>query len=339
MLGVMRVLWAGIFLSTVMALAQMPLPDPWHETGLRHVQLESFPAFDHGYLVSFRRWTTNRAKTNLLLHSFATGENHQIAFWPEGISDLWIGDVAVTSNQHVIVAGSFFRLGDSTQRNFFAELDLGGHVISQVDLGDYEPERVCAFNDGTLWALGQVWSAESRHASYPLLRNYSVDGQLLSSHLERRYLASPDLNLANRTHFGRRAHFAVLSCGTESVGAYIGPTRTWVEVEPHRGAEEVWQLPPPPLPRITGLALLGSHIVYASFKNDAFSAKRMQGLYILRFGLGTEIAWDAIPGTVSMEPTKDSFWALLGHDGSSLVYLRNRAEDPSEMPVFFWSKP
>jgi hypothetical protein len=223
----------------------------------------------HGFLWSVRRDVTKPEPDTIVLQPLTGGVQHSMSFWIPGSSETWLEDVAVTQDHKIVVVGSFSRAGDSAQNNYVSELDLQGHVLSTSTLGEYEPERVCSANDGTLWMVGQVWAAEIQGRSYTILRNYSAGGVLLRSYLDRNELPAVDLNLSARLSQQGGTHARVLlACGAQSVGAYVGSAFTWVEVRLSDYSEHVWWVKAPAkgVMRITGLALLGEHVVYASFE-------------------------------------------------------------------------
>ena len=91
---------------------------------------------------------------------------------------------------------------------------------------------------------------------------------------------------------------------------------------------------------ITGLALAGTHEVYASFArvqgNSPGSSAGQHGLYALDLS-GQAPTWEPFQGSVQPLGTPQGFGRLVGREGSSLVYMSNGglAQDGTE--TLLWS--
>lgn len=136
------------------------------------------------------------AAQTIQLRSLATRQLYGLNFWPKGSSRVWIDGVSVIPSGDVIVVGPLAR-GVSIQ-NFVYELDRYGNVMATFDPGSHEPERACSTGDGTIWTFGQDWDAEEAGTPYPVLRSYSLNGQVLRSVLPRSQLSVFGLNTSDR---------------------------------------------------------------------------------------------------------------------------------------------
>ena len=132
----------------------------------------------------------------------------------------------------------------------------------------------------------------------------------------------------------------LLRCAEASVGVYVGPG-TWFEVQLADGSTQLLRVKHPVTPsNITGLALAGSHEVYASFGStqgkSASAPAGQRGLYALDLN-GQKPTWVPFEGTVQPSGTPQGFGRLIGRDGSSLVYMRNGAIGQDGAQTLLWS--
>jgi hypothetical protein len=336
------------------AFAQVgALPAPWQQKAFKNAAYSdaserSLPRISNGYLLSFQRVIRNGPKSDtIVLDSLTSGRETQFPFWVSGASTIWLDEVAVTPGHRLLVAGSFSR-PDGTIGNFIKVLTMAGKTLASIGMQTYEPEMVCTESDGTIWTLGQDWKAQTAGAPYSLLRNYTMGGHLLRSYLGIRDFPATDLNFSTRLkNTGGTPGRAFLRCGDKSVGAYIGPALIWTEVQLTDHTARTWMVRLS-LRRtlITGLALVGDHSVYGSFKSmvpskagDPSKAVLVRGLYKLNLSRTSLTApWEPVPGTTDTAAAQPSLW-LAGSDGPSLVYERSNANSPDGSPILFWSKP
>lgn len=330
--------------GTADGLSQMNgLPTPWQHKvfALNMSGYRSVPKVDHGFLLTWK-WAIRVAAQNhaIQLNSLADGSTEEIAFWIGGASTIWIDNVAVSPGQRIIVVGSFLRPYTRKAANFMAGMDLDGHNLQIVDMETYEPELVCAEKDRSVWTFGQDWGAERSDVPYSMLRNYSPDGRLLKSYLPNDTLPPVRLNFSTRLRrMGGASGSAFLRCGDESVGAFIGPVSTWAEVQQGDGTLQTWKVKPPAVGRVTGLALLGRHKVYCSFKTQ--KSVFVRGFFSLDLSRPSLATWVPIDGTLSFigaAQESSPIIAVVGDDGPNLVYVQVAADFPKSDPVFYWSK-
>jgi hypothetical protein len=290
-----------------------------------------FPRIDHGYLLSFRPTIQRASHGDIVLQSLVTGETRQLTFWFGGASEIHIAAASINkAEERVYVAGSYVRQADIAVTDFIAELDLTGHIVRTFGLGLYRPRRICAADDGTLWTLGQVLNenGEDSGAASGMLRNYSVNGQLLNAYLPGSEFPVVSRNIAKKSR-------VFLSCGDESVGVYLGPARRWIEIPFGGGAAQQWQIEPPQsAPTMTHLTLLGKGTVYASFRNRESSASN--AIYGINRGPNGEVRWTRISQKLRVG-AKAVGKVLMGRDGPSVVYLERTSSELN--PTLYWSKP
>jgi hypothetical protein len=304
---------------------------PWQQQAIAGAfsPKRSFTQVDRGYLVSFRRVITGGPAEDTIHWDSLTAQGHgEFPFWIKGASGIWLNDVKVTPDGDFLVAGVWGQSEKSSVNNFLAWVDRTGAVLKTKDLGSYEAERVCASNDGNVWTLG-----EDDGINYNMLRKYSSAGEVLASYLNRASLLSVAVfDLSAHNHFVSKPRpqssppgRTFLRCGDEGVGVYIGPVRTWFQVPLVGGGAQSWHVNPPVGSTVmTGILLMGSNEVYASFSAGWARGKTTKphapqyGLYLLDLSGQTPV-WDPVPGTVS--PSGRPFERLLGGDGSGFVYM------------------
>lgn len=314
---------------------QKALPDAVGRKG-------TLPIVSNGYLLSYARTIRSRGSQAIFLTPLRTGKTLALPFWLPGASSIRLDGGAVSSAGDVLLAGSYVRARAGAEANFVARVDRRGRVLSVKDLGDYTPERLCAAGDGTFWTLGQVWSREKVAPSaggpgdYALLRQYSADGALKGSYLSRSLL--PRGVVLNYRARMPQARSAFLRCGDHSVAAYLGRgTRffLWTEVNTATGEDRSWSVRTPPQATMTGLALLGEHTAYASF--------RPGGLYRLEMVPSRPARWTPVPAPAAGSAAtaggdRAAASILLGRDGPNLVHLMG-ATSPRKDPTVYWSAP
>jgi hypothetical protein len=347
-----------------------PLPPPWQQK----TEANSFsnkrtvPRVDRGYLYSFRRLVFDRTQSNLFVRSLASGEEQQLTFWVNDASEIRAEDVSINANGQIYLAGSLLRPGQLALTNFVAEMDRSGAVTKIVDLGSYRPKRVCATNDGSFWTFGQVLNGDNEAYRGQLLREYAVDGRLLNAYL-------PIGKFPKLAHADYRRSSATLVCGDESVGLYLAHPARWVEVQLSNHDIYKWRIQPAPAGKVTGIALMGTHQVYASFATKSTGSDGKAGFLgriykltlpaeaqtpssgltldggrasfaglSLRSGERAKGAWTEL--SVSSVASGGVF--LLGRDDQSLVYVGRRsgggdstpaAPRSSGDPTLYWVRP
>ena len=319
------------------------LPAPWQHKliSLGWSNNRSLPKVDHGYALFFQWFIKDGLNDAIRLISLTDGPAKDLPFWINGASVIWVNNVGVAPGQELVVVGSFSRSVGGAAINFIAETDMEGHSIRTVDTGTYEPELACAENDGSIWTFGQDWSEEQSDITYLMLRNYSPSGRLLKSYLENDSLGPVALNFSTRLHrLGGASGGVYLRCGNESVGVYVGHALTWAEVQLDDGSFQAWKVKLPAVGNVTGLALVGGHRVYCSFRTN--KSIFVRGLFQLDLTQSSMATWEPIDGTLSFigaPPESSPIVAVLGDDGPSLVYVHAPADFPKSDPVFFWTKP
>ena len=330
------------------ALAQSPvLSPPWQQQAMGGITPQrTIPKIEHGYLLQFMPHVKDGPAAGMIhWNSLATQRQGDLSFWLPGASEIWLNDVGATPDGNILVAGTYAESGQNSVNNFLAWVDPAGTVLQTVNPGSYEPERVCATNDGNIWTLGQDWGAQ---ADYNMVRKNSTSGEVLGSFLSRTSLPVTSFDLSTHAHLQSPPPQQIppgktyLQCGDESVGVYVGPALTWFEVQLTDGSTQRFRVPPPAaFTWITGAGLIATHEVYASFDTSITNGSggpsaRQRGLYVLNLG-GQTPKWGSVLGTVGSAEVSGGFMRLVGRDGPNLVYVRNKTTSPDGSPVLFWS--
>jgi hypothetical protein len=321
-------------------------PVPWQQKTFTSAfaPKHTFPRVANGFVISVRHTRSHDTPDAILLNSLKDGAQRQIPFWLPDATQVSIEDATVTPDQRLLVFGSVSRADSSVRTNYISQLDLQGHVLSTFSTDGYEPQRACSSGNGTIWTIGQDWMAEIQGRSYAILRNYSASGELLRSYLQRAELPVTDLNLSARLAKQGGTHGrAFVVCGANMVGAYFGPGHTWVSIRLSDGTAHVWHVRSPAEKnkmRVTGLALLRD-TVYASFASPD-PQQFLPKFSVQRLDLSQEQgAWKPVvlAGTAEVDESTHAFDAILGSDGSSLVYANKQGPSAKTQGVLFWVKP
>lgn len=305
----------------------------------------SFPTVSNGFLISFVREIN--APGGVVLNNLNTTKISSPLFWLPGASKITLQDAGVSPDRRLLLLTGMYTpqiQGDDVP--FIAAQELSTGKVSVINpAGDFVPVRVCATADNTIWALGQT-QAEIQHVEvtpqpeYGMVRNYALDGTLRNSFVPRSSQGTLPINLLPLGRaFGRRLGTnitpAKLSCGDRSVGIFVGfPVHSWSEIDLTSKTVQQWKLKALPNTAMTGLTLLGTNTVYASFAARAANGKPV--LTFSKLTLAPNHSGEWLP-VVDKSPPGETASVLLGRDGTSLVYLRGRRNQANT--TLFWSKP
>jgi len=313
---------------------------PWKHKVMPNIftpMYRSFPRLSHGYFIAIPRTLSQTSADNTILVTAADGSASYsiplpLVYVSPTAASLRLADAAVLPNLTLIVAGSYTEPtgGPSKIGNFVATIDMVGNLKTTINLGTFLPERICAADDGTVWALGQVQSKEMvNNLKYDLMRHYTAAGAQLGSYLPRTTLAARwPLDFEPKSHgsAAQVASLAYLTCGAQSVGAYIGAASTWFEIDELTGASrEVTIDRPGTNAVITGLTLLASQSVYASIALTGASTAE-PGLYKLSVLGSGRASWVPL-NTQRAAPQSDSrpnIVRITGRDDDSIVVVNGR---------------
>jgi len=322
---------------------------PWRQVTLQGAFSggRTFPILENGYLVAHRRQIARDTNSAVFLTSL-TGQAVSFPVSLPGATTVRVEHASVTPQGHVLLAGAYVTSDNNADElaqapldavNFIAELDMTGKLLSVRNLGNFTPSRVCASQDGSWWALGEVWPDElNGQTGYATLRQYGPDGTLKGSYLPRSALSQKSLNL--HEHLAG-SQYALLRCGTSSIAAYIGsgvPGGNFVfaEVNAAGGNSQIVSVGKTAGSKfpgiITGMALLSPHVVYATFSKG--------GLYQLILGQSNTGTWTPVPSSAaaSASAQKAPISFVLGRDQNSLVHLIGTVSSaPTAATTVYWT--
>jgi hypothetical protein len=360
--GLLAIALCCIWLSSATVAQSQHLSPTWQQKSYANSfsRQRTIPRVDHGYLLSFRHRIFDSKESNLFLRSLNTGSEQSLSFWIDGATEIRAEDAAVSSGGQVYVVGSLMRAGQLDLTNFVAAVDRSGNPPRVFDLGSFTPKRVCAANDGTIWAFGLTLGGhgEDGHGDR-LLRQYSPDGRLLNAYLPNKKFPA----LASR---GFRREAVSLACGDDSVGVYLARPPRWIEVQSSDSVAYKWRIQSAPPGIVTGVALMNSHELYATFATRTVGtdgkvnvASTLYQLNLPVDGHGLSLLPSASNPLTSGSPLGDlssggrprGSWTpliddsdsragnvfLLGRDDQSLVYVGRKSEGLD--PVLYWVRP
>ncbi len=259
--------------------------------------------------------------------------------------DTRVTDATATEDRRIIVSGCYLPWKDHI-RCFIGVAHPDGHVSPMVDTGKFSPKQISSCDGATVWAIGWLRTGpdldrDSPTDPYHILREYRLsDGKMVNSTLERATFA---LAPGPAVPSGHNYPDLTLRCAGKLLGVYEGESDEWIEYDLSSNRLNRWKLPThdhlfgeydsngkmllrslPPLTRITGVAMLDSGEVYASFNRlvkDGTPKEIQVGLYRLQKA-GDRGDWIAVPGTIGPEDQPGAFEKLNGTDGVNLVYSR-----------------
>jgi hypothetical protein len=202
--------------------------------------------------------------------------------------------------------------------------------------------KISTCDGSTVWAMGWLrappYFDREGDEPYDVLRLYRLgDGKIIESELPRS--SFPARSSPVRAGFG--SPDLTMQCRGATLGIYEGASDEWIEYDTDSSKLSRWKLPPQmhhfaqydssgnilPFPVhptfITGLAMLDSGDVYASFVHQARdgSSEATVGLFRLQKAAG-QSAWSLVDGTLGSYGEQGKFEELCGTDRKNLVYSR-----------------
>ena len=273
-------------------------------------------------------------------------ETHRISLWDlnrevrdfrpklEGATKVSVTDVEVAPDKSILVSGGAIKEGGKII-HFVGRVQDDDGVSPLVETNGFVPRALCSSDGKTVWAAGFIGGADSD--THSILREYRLsDAKMLRAVLDAATFPKWPLAVEGR---GTKDFF--LQCAHDKVGMYAGATDEWIQYDVSKGELKRWKLPklthhwvfndkngriiPNPVERteITGLAMLDSGEVYASFIHyfRGQPKERSFGLFKLQAS-DREAHWHAVEGTLSLGDHEGDFLQLHGADGKQLVYSR-----------------
>jgi hypothetical protein len=256
-------------------------------------------------------------------------------------ADARVYDAIVTSTGRLLVAGSY-QPGTGDWHGFVGFPDAEGQVSPIVDTGSFSPTKLSTCDDGaTVWTIG--WSRNSwnsggrKHEPYDALRQYSFSsGRLLVSTLDTATFPKfPEPGQSGLSHFPD----LMMQCHDKTLGIYEGSSDEWIEYNTDTNKLSRWKLPKRDHPWveydssgkelpyskertiITGMTMLHSGEVYASFEHEMPGKDSVTGLFRL-IKSGNQGTWRPVQGAQAVRREAGAFNRLEGTDGKNLVYSR-----------------
>lgn len=260
-----------------------------------------------------------------------------------GYSDFSLSDATVTLDGHLVISGCSFADVGGKIHCFIGLASQDGRVSPLIDTERFAPMKVSTCDGATVWAMGWLrappYFDREGDEPYDVLRLYRLsDGKIIESELPRN--SFPARSAPARAVSGSPE--LTMQCRGTTLGIYEGASDEWIEYDAANSKLTRWKLPPMwhhqfahydssgnmlPFPVhptfITGIAMLDSGDVYASFVHQARdgSAQATVGLFRLQ-KTAEEPTWALVDGTLGTYGQQGKFDELCGTDGKNLVYSR-----------------
>jgi hypothetical protein len=260
-----------------------------------------------------------------------------------GYSDFSLSDATVTLDGHLIISGCSFADVGGKIHCFIGLASRDGHVSPLINTGRFAPMKISTCDGATVWAMGWLRAPPyfDREGDEPhdVLRLYRLsDGKIIESELPRSsFPAWPDPSLPGEFELPD----LTMQCRGTTLGIYEGASDEWIEYDTASSKLTRWKLLPQthhfaqydnsgnilPFPVhatfITGLAMLDSGDVYASFVHQARDGSAKETVGLFRLQKATDLStWSPIDGTLGSYGEQGTFDELCGTDGENLVYSR-----------------
>jgi hypothetical protein len=285
-------------------------------------------SWSNGYLLTFVSppvMVPNKA--GVVLYDRYGAVAREPIIWLNGAKSISLTDVAVSRSGHVVVGGGTTN-NEGVIANFIAEIGSDDQVHRVVRTSPFVPWRLCAMEDGTVWAFGNDRDASlSLVENAPRLRQYSFEKGQLQAILDTSAL--PDALSSRdlwRLSQGRYLGELNLRCNSTTAVLYNAGTGDLVEYDLQRNkltVSKVAALPAERTFRITGFALTDRGEMYASFHDASNPKAIVSGLFHLEpDSTSSRYKWVAVPGTVGIYLQDSPIQKLWGADGNKLVFSR-----------------
>ena len=304
------------------AIPSLGLAPPYYQADFTPVISDGhhWLSWDKGHLVSFvvggSGLVTVYDKTGKWI--FEDSLNFENAF------KVFIQDAAATYLGSAVVATSVVNR-DGATADMVVKVAKGG-LRSAVRTSPFYPIKICATDEGTVWAYGTEMSADrypSHRPHYPMLREYSFEKGELRTALDRPTVRPPQ----GRTLKGSGEELQMM-CTKGKVVIVNGVIGELEEYDLDTSTLSRW--PIQPLPErfsINGAAITDSGEVYVSVVKKGQNA--LTGMLRLHLNSSGTVDWTPLAIT---RPGKPGFFFLFGNDGEDLVYARGL-----DSPTMFWS--
>jgi len=257
-----------------------------------------------------------------------------------GFSDLTLSDATVTTDGKLIVAACSRADVGGKIHCFIGLASRDGRVSPIIDTERFAPRTISTCDGSTVWAMGWLrappYFDREGDESYDVLRLYRLsDGKIVDSKLPRKsfprysglFVGVPELTM---------------QCRGTRLGIYLGTSDEWLEYAAGDSQPTHWKLPKQthhfaqydskgevlPLPVhvtfITGLAMLDSGDVYASFVHEARDGSAKATTQLFRLEKSNEQArWVPVAGAYGTYGDQGTFNELTGMTGKNLVYSQH----------------
>jgi hypothetical protein len=260
-----------------------------------------------------------------------------------GYSDFSLSEGTVTPDGHLVISGCSHADEGGKIHCFIGLTSRDGHVLPLIDTGRFAPMKISICDGATVWAMGWLrappYFDRESDEPYDVLRLYRLkDGKIVESALPR---SSFPARSNPSSPGGFESPELTMQCRGTTLGIYEGASDEWIEYDTANSKLARWKLLPQthhfaqydssgnilPFPVhptfITGLAMLDSGDVYASFVREARdgSVKATVGLFRLEKAVA-QSTWSLVDGTLGAYGEQGKFDELCGTDGKNLVYSR-----------------
>jgi hypothetical protein len=285
-----------------------------------HNQAEFIPnlveSWSNGYLVNYH------SKKPLAVYD-RTGKwlfENSLAL-PDAVKVVKL-DATVTNSGVAIVATSAVN-ADGAVADMLVQVTKDG-IGKIIRTNPFYPIKVCAMNDGTVWAWGTEMtndrSAEPR-PNYPMLREYSFEKGQMRTDLDRASFHQPK----TVPLYGLIGDLK-LRCGVGKVLLISGNTNEVMEYDLSTSQLSRWPMKLPEGFYVNGAAFTDAGKIYISVMRDV--GKFMSGVMSLQMKSGI-MEWTPL---TMIYPKGSTHFLLVGSEGEDLIYSRGRGN-----ATLFWA--
>ena len=260
-----------------------------------------------------------------------------------GYSDFSLSDATVTPDGHLLISGCSFADVGGKIHCFIGPASRDGHVSPLIDTERFAPMKISTCDGVAVWAIGWLrappYFDREGDEPYDVLRLYRLsDGKIIESELPRS--SFPVRSSPSRAGFG--SPDLTMQCRGTTLGIYEGASDEWIEYDAanskltRRKLLPLWHHLfarydssgnilhfPVHATFITGVAMLDSGEVYASFVHQARDGSTKETIGLFRLQKANDLStWLPIDGTLGSYGEQGKFDELCGTDGKNLVYSR-----------------
>jgi hypothetical protein len=318
-------------------IATPGLDKPYHQAQFSALLQGGWQYWQNGYLVAWHIDGGSPSKAAVHVYNKDGQIVREAIVWFDGAELLSVTHAAISPSGRLVVSGGV-QTASGMNTTYIAEIGKDDHISRVIRPAPYAARRLCAAEDGTVWAYGL--DRDNRLADiYDSLRvrQFSFEKGQLRAMLDISKTVTPDWEYPE----GHEGDDFSFRCNAKTVVVYNSTSSDLIEVDAKTGTiktTKVAELPSFDIREfyINGFALTESGEMFASYVDRRQKPVTSGLFHLVRDRSNGTAKWVAVEGTVGryVQGSNDALiQRLLGADGDDLVYTKHVMDGK-----LYWSK-